>query len=325
MFLSIVIPVHNAAQTLLKCLSSIWSQGIPEDDYEVICVDDCSTDDSLAVLRQEATLHANLRILRNLVNLRAGGARNHGVREARGEYIQFIDSDDYFHPGSLLEAYNYQKAHRLDILVCDSSREHPGTTSDVLTHRFPNQNVMSGRQFMVSNSLPLAPWKYCFNHSLMAENEIWFEEKVNCEDVDWTHKMAFFAQTMQYRPILLVHYALSPDSETRTKYKSIDTIRNCFFCASRVWTLKTLFPDDSEKSYLSAVAMATFRAGALSMCSSYARPSTKFSIISRFFPRRELFGKDFLIFFVSRFPRIFSFCSTMVAPLCRAAIAVIKK
>ncbi len=75
MFLSIVILVYNLAEYLPKCLDSIWSQGLPEDDYEVVCVDDCSTDDSLAVLQQEATSHRQLRVLQNPTNLRAGSAR----------------------------------------------------------------------------------------------------------------------------------------------------------------------------------------------------------------------------------------------------------
>ena len=85
MFLSIVIPVYNAGWIIEKCLDSIWNQGLSEEEYEVVCVNDNSTDDTLEVLDRVAREHKNLRVVSNKENLRAGGARNRGVREARGE------------------------------------------------------------------------------------------------------------------------------------------------------------------------------------------------------------------------------------------------
>ncbi|MEE1090066.1 MAG: glycosyltransferase family 2 protein [Paludibacteraceae bacterium] len=115
-FLSIVIPVYNAGWIIEKCLDSIWSQGLLEEEYEVVCVNDNSTDNTLEVLDEIAHEHKNLRVVSNTENLRAGGARNRGVREAQGEYILFIDADDYYHAGGLKKAFDYQKEHRLDIL-----------------------------------------------------------------------------------------------------------------------------------------------------------------------------------------------------------------
>lgn len=323
MFLSIVIPVYNSARYLPKCLASIWSQDLPESDYEVICVDDCSGDDSLDVLRQEATSHPNLRILQNATNLRAGGARNQGVKEAKGEYIQFIDSDDYFHPGSLLKAYAYQKEHLLDILVSDSSREKAGgKPSEQMVLCFRNQSVMTGRAFMLVNSLPFGPCKYFFKRSLMVDNAVWFEENVNCEDVDWTHKLAYYAQSVQYLPLLLFHYVLLPDSETGAEYKNLGTIRNRFFCASRVLNLRNLYSEEDEKSCLSAVAMSTYNVGARSMCASFSFPFRKYEIISSFFLNKKVEVKGFLLRFMRRCPKLFSCLSSILAPAARAYICI---
>ena len=321
MFLSIVIPVYNSAKYLPKCLDSIWSQVLPEDDYEVLCVDDCSTDNSLEVLQKESELHPQLRILRNPVNLRAGGARNYGVREARGEYIQFIDSDDYFHPNSLHLAYEYQKEHCLDILVCDSSREIAEKPSDTMVHNFPSRQVLSGRLFMMANSLPFAPWKYFFRKSLMVDNKVWFEENVNCEDVDWTHKLAFYAKSMQYQPILLTHYVLLPESETRAEYKNINTIRNRFFCASRVLELRNLFDRKEEQLHLEGVALSTYKVGIKSMCASFASPRKKSENLSSFLVKDCTQGGFDYRLAVSC-PKLFSIFSTIVAPATRVFMAV---
>ena len=96
LFLSIVIPVHNGADSISHCLDSIWNQGLNDNEYEVICVNDCSTDNTAEVISTIQKTHSNLRLLSNSENLRAGGSRNYGVREAKGEYILFIDVDDYF-------------------------------------------------------------------------------------------------------------------------------------------------------------------------------------------------------------------------------------
>ena len=116
LFLSIVVPVYNASKEILYCLNSIWIQGLLNDEYEVICVDDCSTDHSVDVIKSEMMKHQNLKYIRNKRNLRAGGARNQGVKKASGKYIVFIDSDDYFHTEELQQAVNHIKCNQdLDI------------------------------------------------------------------------------------------------------------------------------------------------------------------------------------------------------------------
>lgn len=96
-FFSIIIPVYNGlSHDLPICLESIWKQPLSPSLYEVICVDDCSTDDTCEWLDEEATKHSNLRIIKHTVNKRQGGGRNTGMKAAHGRYIIFIDQDDYF-------------------------------------------------------------------------------------------------------------------------------------------------------------------------------------------------------------------------------------
>ena len=138
-FLSIVIPVYNAASTISRCLDSIWCQGLEEAEYEVICVNDCSKDNTIQVISEIRKTHHNLRLFSNTENIRAGGSRNRGVREAYGEYILFIDADDYFHPGALKVVCDYQKKYGLDILMCDFSRHTIMNENYILVHNFMSQ------------------------------------------------------------------------------------------------------------------------------------------------------------------------------------------
>ena len=93
MFLSIIVPVYNAQHYLQECLHSLLTQDIPETDYEVICINDGSTDDSSKILAQFAAEHSNLLII-DQENSGVVTARNVGLSHARGDYIWFVDADD---------------------------------------------------------------------------------------------------------------------------------------------------------------------------------------------------------------------------------------
>ena len=89
MFLSFIVPVYNVEQYVGECLDSLLDQDIPREDYEIICVNDGSTDESLAVLRQYADRHTNIRVI-DKPNGGVASARNAGFDAARGEYIWYF-------------------------------------------------------------------------------------------------------------------------------------------------------------------------------------------------------------------------------------------
>ena len=93
MFLSIVVPVYNAELYLEECLHSLFTQDLPQADYEVICVDDGSTDKSGFILKSFSEKHPNLTIITQ-ENSGVATARNTGLSAARGDYIWFVDADD---------------------------------------------------------------------------------------------------------------------------------------------------------------------------------------------------------------------------------------
>ena len=97
--ISVIIPVYNVEKYLPECLESILNQNF--QDFEIICVDDGSTDRSLDILQEYKRKDDRFVILQQR-HAGAGAARNHGIKLAEGKYIQFLDSDDYFEP-TLLE------------------------------------------------------------------------------------------------------------------------------------------------------------------------------------------------------------------------------
>lgn len=100
-FFSIIIPVYNGEQYIKNCLDSIYRQGLGDDDFEVICVNDCSTDNTAQVISEYGKFHQNIRLINHETNRRQGSARNTGVKVAKGDYILYIDADDTFESNAL--------------------------------------------------------------------------------------------------------------------------------------------------------------------------------------------------------------------------------
>ena len=97
---SIIIPVYNTEKYLKECLESILSQSYT--NFEIICVNDCSNDNSLSILKEYANLDSRIKIINNETQRGAGVSRNIAIDEAKGKYIVFVDSDDYIDKNLLL-------------------------------------------------------------------------------------------------------------------------------------------------------------------------------------------------------------------------------
>ena len=92
MKLSVIIPVHNAEKYIHATLDSVLNQSI--QDLEVICVDDASTDSSVSLIKKYQQKDSRILLLQNEKTCFAGACRNRGLKEARGEYVHFLDADD---------------------------------------------------------------------------------------------------------------------------------------------------------------------------------------------------------------------------------------
>ncbi len=115
MKLSIIIPVYNVECYVADTLKSCIFQNVSSEMYEVICVDDGSTDNSLSILKDIAGKHNNIRVF-SKENGGVSQARNFGLKEARGEYIWFVDSDDLVAPGGLTAMIDIIDKESPDIL-----------------------------------------------------------------------------------------------------------------------------------------------------------------------------------------------------------------
>lgn len=113
--ISIIVPVYNVEEYLHDCINSLISQTLK--DIEIICIDDQSTDSSGEILEYFAKKDNRIKIIKNTKNLGLGGSRNVGINNASGEYIQFLDSDDWLDKTCLETLYNKVKENNADIIM----------------------------------------------------------------------------------------------------------------------------------------------------------------------------------------------------------------
>lgn len=119
---SIIIPVYNVEKYIEKCLSSIYSQSFDENKFEVIVINDGSKDQSMSIVYDFAHKYSNLYVFEK-ENEGVSSARNLGIQQAIGEYLTFVDADDWIEPNSLYKAYEYlTNTEQLDVLMLKSTK-----------------------------------------------------------------------------------------------------------------------------------------------------------------------------------------------------------
>ena len=139
---SILVAVYNTEHFLRDCLDSLLNQS--HRDIQIICIDDASTDGSLAILNEYAALDNRIIVLRNEVNLGQSKARNHGLKYATGDYICMVDSDDMLDPNAIAQLVNTFTQHPLtDCVLFNLVLQYPDGTLTPY-HNRTSQTVFSG-------------------------------------------------------------------------------------------------------------------------------------------------------------------------------------
>jgi len=209
--LSVVIPVYNVEKYLSECLDSIFDPAVDASLYEVIAVDDGSTDNSPAIL-EAYKKHENFRVL-NQDNQGASVARNVGIKQARGKYIFFIDSDDYLLPGAISTALRYASSSDCEIVKFDFIlwRESAGEFAEIKGSMARVQGIMDGKEAF-SRGYGLNPISKLLRRDYLLDHKLFFYPGIIFEDLEWTPRSLFHAKKVEYCPIQLYVYRIRPNS-----------------------------------------------------------------------------------------------------------------
>lgn len=114
--ISVIVPVYNREKLILKCIESLNKQTLEKNDFEVIFVDDCSTDNTVKVIEDTCSKQLNYCILKRPVGSgNASAPRNDGLKKAKGKYVFFLDSDDYISMDCLEKALEFSESNQSDV------------------------------------------------------------------------------------------------------------------------------------------------------------------------------------------------------------------
>jgi glycosyltransferase involved in cell wall biosynthesis len=185
--ISIVIPVYNTQDYLRECLDSVVAQTFA--DFEVICVNDGSTDGSLDILREYADRDKRFAVLTQK-NKGAGAARNYGMSKASGNYIIFLDSDDWFENALLEKLHDRIEETRADFTVCEAYRYHVGQKAYTENYEPKNPEILQKKKTVSRHDFPegffdlisSVPFTKLYRHSFLAEQGILFQETLRVND-----------------------------------------------------------------------------------------------------------------------------------------------
>ena len=221
MLASFIIPAYNASTTIVRCLESIYTLGLSEEEFEVICIDDCSKDNTIEVIEQYAKQHTNLTLLCQAENHRQGAARNRGVAIAKGKYIVYVDSDDESDKG-VLQALQMAEENNLDMVAMHyvNVDEH-GNISDKEAIKL--DGIFTGVELQTRHPYwGTAPWPYIYSVEFLRKVNYPFTEGVLFEDSDYVNVHLYHAHRVMYNPVRSYRIYYNSLSTTHTQsYKHV--------------------------------------------------------------------------------------------------------
>lgn len=224
MKLSIIVPVYNVADYLPKCLDSLLAQDLPQNEYEIIVVNDGSTDDSGEIAKQYAEKYVNI-ILINQENQGLSGARNTGIQYAKGDYIQFVDSDDYLEENVLGGLMKQAQEEKLDVLrfkyqnvrINNESKEYeifkPYKSDSFLFDDY-SPKVTDGVTFL-NERFGTACYAVMFIIRKTILDNCVFKQGIYFEDTEWTPRMILKSQRIASTDTIEYNYLMREGSITK--------------------------------------------------------------------------------------------------------------
>ena len=242
---SVIIPVHNAEAYLRECLDSVVNQTLKE--IEVICIDDGSTDSSLSILREYAQKDSRISVLQQ-ENLHAGVARNAGIAVAQGEYIHFLDSDDW------VDANTYEKLTALitrygvEVLkFCSFS--YDSQKKKIVSSYFTDMRALQDNDFEKSYSLNHdykllvrvsdAPWSGIYLRHFLLKYNVRFDNLLCANDTSFFYRCLLHAKNVYITKEKFVYYRINNissligirahnfDCQIHQFFIILNTIRSC--------------------------------------------------------------------------------------------------
>ena len=231
MRLSIVVNMYNTAAYMPKCLDTLLHQDIPMSDYEIILVDDCSHDNSLEMAKEyaqkvnseERIVNSEfIRVIHHETNKGLAAARNTGIDAARGEYLCFVDPDDYIEKNSFVALLKQMDEEQLDMLRFNYQKvdeQYNNVPDSEIEARFDySPKIMTGTEFLAHRlGIGCYVWVYIYRLDFIRKTGIRFFEGCFFDDTPWLPRILQKAQRINVTPVRHQYYLQRSTSMVRAQ------------------------------------------------------------------------------------------------------------
>lgn len=225
MILSYIIPVFNSAKFITTCLESLIIQQLLQTDYEIIMVNDGSSDDSEMIINKWCKNHPDIIVKYfKQENRGQGSARNLGISKSSGKYIWFVDSDDFLQKNSakiLLEELIKDDLdaiwfdHRLVDIACNTITQPKIDCKKDFSTEIYNGELFLKKVFKTS----CMPVMFLFKKELITNNKLFFHEGIYFEDIIFTPKLIYYSKKIKYYNLVVYNYVIHSNSTMRSTDK----------------------------------------------------------------------------------------------------------
>lgn len=223
MLLSIIIPAYNVEQYIKRCIVSCLNQNIDKSKYEIIVVNDGSKDNSRIIAEQIASENSNIIVI-NQDNQGLSAARNAGLSKASGDYVWFVDSDDWIHEDCLLNLMDL--CLNVDVLCLSYETFYEdGTTSSIVSPSIPKE--MNGQSLFVTKKFCTPAQFYIYRREFLLNNNLLFYYGILHEDMEFTPRMLCLAKSINICMTPVYYYYIRSNSimTTPNPKRSYDLLR----------------------------------------------------------------------------------------------------
>lgn len=228
MKLSLIIPVYNVENYIQKCINSCLNQNIPLSDYEIIIVNDGSKDNSLQIAEELANCHSNIKII-SQQNQGLSASRNNGLKIAKGDYVWFIDSDDWIEPNILKSLLSYTYKNQLDVLCFNLQLVYENGIIEPYIINYKNEKqIFTDNSFVTHVKMPPASVLALYKRSFLKDNNLFFMEGILHEDNEFTPKVYTLAKRISFLNIVAYNYLQRSGSimkSDQSKRRAVDFLK----------------------------------------------------------------------------------------------------
>ena len=194
---SVIVPIYNVEKYLEKCINSLLSQTL--EDIQIILVNDGSKDNSGNIAKEYEQNNKERVIYVEKENGGLSDARNYGLKYATGDFIAFLDSDDYIEKNAYEEMYNKAIEENADYVECDFIWEFPNKIR--VDKQYPYKNKKEMLSFV-----RVVAWNKLIKRQLITDNNLEFPKGLRYEDVEFTYKLIPFINKFTYVDKPFIHY-----------------------------------------------------------------------------------------------------------------------